>query len=446
MFKRICSILFAGTLVTLAPAYSAPNSVSNVKKIVKKNGKIYVIIRENGKDKELILSEKDINKINSGKNSKKSSKKVVKKSSKKSIKTIKEVLKSSKKSKKIVKKDKKTTKKSKRVATYKITSGDTLFSIARKYKVSIADLVKLNHIGSKKPLHPDDILKIPTKGYVEASKEAVAKNNKTVYKVKSGDTLSVIAKKFNMSLKKLKSLNNLRGNKLKKGMELTVIGRAKSNKKPESKALTKNGKYIIKRGDTVWNIAKRFNLTPAQLRLLNPSIKRKGLRKGMAIWVSKTRAKRLSSLARKRSNRLKGLLSRYTQRGSRYSRRGSRNVVSYAKRFLGTRYIWGATGRGGFDCSGFTQYVMRHAKGRSIPRVSRRQAYYGRYISRRNLRPGDLIFFDTSHRRRGYVNHVGIYIGNGRFIHASSAKHRVVITSLNKPFYRSRFMWGRRVN
>jgi len=121
-------------------------------------------------------------------------------------------------------------------------------------------------------------------------------------------------------------------------------------------------------------------------------------------------------------------------------------VVAYAKRFLGTRYVWGASRPGAFDCSGFTQYVMKHAKGRMIPRVSRRQAYYGRYVTRRNLRAGDLIFFDTSRRRRGYVNHVGIYIGNGKFIHASSGKHRVVITSLNKPFYRQRFMWGRRIN
>ncbi len=92
------------------------------------------------------------------------------------------------------------------------------------------------------------------------------------------------------------------------------------------------------------------------------------------------------------------------------------------------------------------QYVMKKSKGVVIPRVSRRQAYYGKYITRKNLKPGDLIFFDTSKRRRGYVNHVGIYIGNNKFIHASSARHRVIITSLNSPFYRSRFKWGRRIN
>jgi cell wall-associated NlpC family hydrolase len=89
---------------------------------------------------------------------------------------------------------------------------------------------------------------------------------------------------------------------------------------------------------------------------------------------------------------------------------------------------------------------MRKSKGVKLPRVSRKQAYYGKYVTRSQLKPGDLIFFDTSRRRRGYVNHVGIYIGNGKFIHASSARHRVVITSLNSPFYRARFKWGRRVN
>jgi cell wall-associated NlpC family hydrolase len=132
-------------------------------------------------------------------------------------------------------------------------------------------------------------------------------------------------------------------------------------------------------------------------------------------------------------------------RGSSYSNASSK-VIRTAKRYLGRRYVWGATGPSHFDCSGFTQYVMKKSKGIKIPRVSRMQAYYGKYVSRKNLKPGDLIFFDTSRRRRGYVNHVGIYIGNDKFIHASSARHRVVITSLNRPFYRARFKWGRRID
>lgn len=245
-----------------------------------------------------------------------------------------------------------------------------------------------------------------------------------------------------MPLEKLRKINNFKKSaKIKIGMELNVIG-TKSILK-ERKHSTR---YQVKRGDTLWSISKKFALTMSELKLLNPKVRRRGLKKGSIINVSKKKAVRLARLMKKRKKRLNGLLSKYRQRGfSGRASGSSKNVVSYAKRFLGVRYRWGATGRGGFDCSGFTQYVMRRAKGKSIPRVSRRQAYYGKYVSRRNLRAGDLIFFDTSRRRRGYVNHVGIYIGHGRFIHASSGKHRVVITSLNKPFYRSRFLWGRRI-
>nr|MBL0721361.1 C40 family peptidase [Sulfurovaceae bacterium] len=115
-----------------------------------------------------------------------------------------------------------------------------------------------------------------------------------------------------------------------------------------------------------------------------------------------------------------------------------------AQKYLGKRYVWGATGPYRFDCSGFTSYVCKK-NGVNIPRTSLKQSRVGKYVSRGNLRAGDLIFFDTSKRRRGFVNHVGIYIGNNKFIHASSAKKKVVVTSLNTPFYRSRFKWGRRM-
>ncbi len=450
MFKRIYTVLVSSVLLTFQSLYAAPSSASNIKKIIKKDGKVIVIVRENGKDKEIVLDQSMLNKITSKKDSKKltqkSSKskktKVSKKSDKKSKKSIansssSKVKKSNRKnSKKIVVSK---PKKSEDKILYKVKSGDTIFSIARKYKVSILALTKINKLTSSKLIHPGDILKIPSVGYLESAKEAVANNKKSIYIVKAGDTLTTIAKKFNMKIEDLKELNNFKPNpKLKPGMEVNVIGKERVVKVDK-----KATKYRIKKGDTLWSISKRFGLSVKELRVLNPSIRTKGLRRGLVLKVSKSEAKKMVKLYNKRKSRLSGLLSKYRRSGGGV---GSQNVVSYAKRFLGVRYVWGATGRGGFDCSGFTQYVMRHAKGRVIPRVSRRQAYYGRYVSRRNLRPGDLIFFDTSRSRRGYVNHVAIYIGNGYFIHASSAKHRVVITSLNKPFYRSRFMWGRRIN
>jgi len=122
-----------------------------------------------------------------------------------------------------------------------------------------------------------------------------------------------------------------------------------------------------------------------------------------------------------------------------------KNIESEAKSFLGTRYVWGATGPNKFDCSGFTQWVFRDA-GINIPRVSRDQAKVGQYVSFENLRKGDMVFFDTKKHKKGIVTHVGIYLGNGNFIHASSAAKKVVVFNFNdKPYYKKRFLWGRRV-
>lgn len=124
----------------------------------------------------------------------------------------------------------------------------------------------------------------------------------------------------------------------------------------------------------------------------------------------------------------------------------SKKVEKYAKEKLGQKYVWGATGPLTFDCSGFTQEVFLNTTGIKIPRVSRDQAKVGEYIEYANLKQGDMVFFDTEKKYSGKVNHVGIYLNNEKFIHASSAKKKIIITSFKKkPFYKKRFLWGRRI-
>ncbi len=128
-----------------------------------------------------------------------------------------------------------------------------------------------------------------------------------------------------------------------------------------------------------------------------------------------------------------------------YHIKKSRNrIVNIAKKYLGRPYRYGATGPNSFDCSGFVYRVTKEA-GINIPRTSIAQSQIrGKKLSINELRDGDLLFFDTSHR--GHVNHSGIYIGNHRFIHASSGKaHSVTISSLDG-WYRDKFRWGKRVN
>lgn len=94
-------------------------------------------------------------------------------------------------------------------------------------------------------------------------------------------------------------------------------------------------------------------------------------------------------------------------------------VISTAKRYLGVKYVWGGTTPSGFDCSGFTQYVFAQ-HGISLPRVSGDQFNVGRAVSLNSLQPGDLVFFSLDQDK--VIDHVGIYIGNGQFINASSSK------------------------
>lgn len=120
-------------------------------------------------------------------------------------------------------------------------------------------------------------------------------------------------------------------------------------------------------------------------------------------------------------------------------------IILTAQTFMGTKYVWAANGPDCFDCSGFTRYVYKE-HGMTIPRYSGNQAKVGITVGYDELKIGDLVFFDTEKKYRGKVNHVGIYIGDGKFIHASSAKKQVVITSFReKKFYKNRFLWGQRV-
>jgi len=120
-------------------------------------------------------------------------------------------------------------------------------------------------------------------------------------------------------------------------------------------------------------------------------------------------------------------------------------IIETAEQFLGVKYVWAANGPSAFDCSGFTKYVFKQ-NGISLPRHSGRQADIGEKIAFDELEKGDLVFFDTRKKSKQVVNHVGIYIGNHQFIHASSGGKKVMITSFDeKKFYKQKFLYARRV-
>ena len=120
-------------------------------------------------------------------------------------------------------------------------------------------------------------------------------------------------------------------------------------------------------------------------------------------------------------------------------------VLNLAAQQLGKPYVWGAQGPSSFDCSGLTYYVYKNAAGITLPRVSSDQSRYGTTVSKSNLKAGDLIFFDTSGSNNGAVSHVGIYVGNGEMIHASSSSSKIVQVSIETSYWNNAYVTAKRV-
>jgi cell wall-associated NlpC family hydrolase len=123
-----------------------------------------------------------------------------------------------------------------------------------------------------------------------------------------------------------------------------------------------------------------------------------------------------------------------------YNQSLSSQIIEYAKQFVGVPYVYGGSSPKGFDCSGFTKYVYGKFK-ISLPRSASGYSGVGTKVSRTDLKPGDILLFDRYGSES--LGHVGIYLGNDQFIHASSSKKKVVIMRLSG--YRAKYLGARRV-
>lgn len=124
-------------------------------------------------------------------------------------------------------------------------------------------------------------------------------------------------------------------------------------------------------------------------------------------------------------------------------------IIDFALQYLGKPYVYGTADPNSFDCSGFTTYVFKNF-GISLPRSAKDQGYgeYAPKVGREELKPGDLVFFNTNSSDGDLSDHAGIYIGDGKFIHASSSKtngRKVIISPMDSGYYQRVFSWGRRV-
>lgn len=131
-----------------------------------------------------------------------------------------------------------------------------------------------------------------------------------------------------------------------------------------------------------------------------------------------------------------------TSPGHHHATGGASEVADYARSFVGTPYRTGGASRKGMDCSGLVMTVYKEFNV-DLPRRSIDQSHVGRTVARGSVQPGDLVFFKTSNRNP--VTHVGIYLGDGQFIHASTGARRVRVDELGSDYFRRRFVVAKRV-
>lgn len=159
------------------------------------------------------------------------------------------------------------------------------------------------------------------------------------------------------------------------------------------------------------------------------------------------RQQRLAQARSKAQSKLAALrqqpLARLAKLQSQHEAMGSGNVVMAAYALRGSRYVMGGTSRSGFDCSGFVRYVLSTTDGVSIPRTAAAQYYHGLPVPVEAMEPGDLVFFKNTYKHG--ISHVGIYAGQGKFIHAANSHKGVRMDLLNAPYYWSHFAGARRV-
>ena len=118
-------------------------------------------------------------------------------------------------------------------------------------------------------------------------------------------------------------------------------------------------------------------------------------------------------------------------------------VVQTSLSWIGIPYAWGgSTPEDGFDCSGLVKFVFQQTMGLDLPRIARQQRKSGKAVAQNQLKPGDLVFFNT---RRDPGSHVGIYLGDDQFLHAPSRGEEVRVDYLSSKYWKQRFTGGRRL-
>ncbi len=222
----------------------------------------------------------------------------------------------------------------------------------------------------------------------------------------------------------------------------------KATPKGETKIIKVKEYYRVKKGDTVGKIARCYNISQKKLLQLN-NLQNDLIRIGQKLFIG-TRDK-VIEIPHVDEREIKAEVSEFKDNLLREPANNEdesiiigEKIAQTSLKYLGFPYKYGGESLWGMDCSAFVRRVVGFF-GIELPRTSQEQFYFGERTSLDKLIPGDLVFFARGNNRNRRISHVGIYIGDSKFIHASSGAKKVVITNLNKPFYRRQYKGASRI-
>lgn len=352
---------------------------------------------------------------------------------------------------------------SQKTIKHTVVEGESFYSIAKKYKVTESEIYKLNPNVKGTLLQLKTVLFIPNKNYKAENKKKknTTKNDQPlqIHLVESGESLYKIAKKYDISLEKIKELNpNIKPEAIQIGDKIivkaseieveianeespiVVIQTDSKNSANQDECEDELGNKIhtVQKGETLFKIAKKYKIKLSDLKELNEEVV-ENLPVGYQLIIKLGTAE-LAKIQPKAEiiSEVKPL--------SLDNMSKAEFLIAKASEHIGTRYRGGGTTSAGFDCSGLMFATYKQID-MTLPRSSGSMAVgAGVKVDRNQAQKGDLIFFTTN--GRGYINHVGMITevleDEIKFIH-SSVQAGVIISSTKEPYYSKRFVQINRV-
>lgn len=313
----------------------------------------------------------------------------------------------------------------------KVQKGHTLYNISKKYNTSVEEIKKINGLKSNN-ISIGQTLKVSnnsTKEKLTTPKVTGDISKAPTHTVNKGDTLFSISKKYGISVGSLQSYNGLRSNTIHIGQILKVstvevttpIKETPSVDVPKSPALPSKDQtslYTVQRGDTLSSIGRKFNLSFQTIKGWNNL-------KSDLIYVGQ-------KLSIKNANLTIPTVPSLPKPSNPSKNR--EQLISYAHSFTGTPYLWGGHDHNGFDCSGYIYHVLKSQN--LLSSRTTVAGYWSQALKINNPQAGDLVFFENTYTSG--PSHMGIYLGNGSFIHASSKG--VKVDNVNSSYYSNHFL------